>query len=531
MELVWLASAYALGMLARGIGLPPLVGYLVAGFVMQLVVSDPHIHELEAFAHIGVLLLLFSVGLKLRFKALVRPEVWVSALGQTLLYAATVFPILYFGFALGSTQAILLGVALSFSSTVVAAKILEEKLELRSYHGRLAIGVLVVQDLIAVGCLSVLGDHGPSLWALALLGLPLLRPVLNRMLEVSGHSELLLVFGLIAALAGGHLFELTGLSSELGALIVGALFAGHPKAKEMSDSLWGLKETFLIGFFLMIGFEATPPSSGLGLLAILLVLLVPKAFAFFRLFVATGLTTRSGVLGGLALGNYSEFGLILVAAMVEANMLSAEWLGLVAVVVAISFTLSAPLNRRSHEIFPRIQPILQHYEHAEKHPDDEPLRLGSAEFLVMGMGRVGTGAYDFLAGHGMRVVGLDSDPSKVEKHRAKGRRVLFGDAEDAKLWENLPTSGLRSVLLTMADPDAHTFAARKLRMGGYTGQVAATSFHREDAEAMSAAGADLTVNLFIEAGSGFAEHVWETLHPHGEQLPPAKETATETQPA
>src|SRR5699024_9842664 len=152
------------------------------------------------------------------------------------------------------SPAVFLGLGLAFSSTVFAAKALEEKSEIGAFHGRLAIGILIVQDLVAVGMLVIAEGGALSLWTLPfLLCIPLLRSPLKHILTWSGHSELLLLYGLLIALGGSHAFGSMGLSTELGALIAGMLLADHTRAKELSKTLWGLKEAFLVGFFLQIG--------------------------------------------------------------------------------------------------------------------------------------------------------------------------------------------------------------------------------------------------------------------------------------
>jgi predicted Kef-type K+ transport protein len=168
------------------------------------------------------------------------------------------YPLLRSGLSADTPAALLLAVTLGFSSTVVAAKILEERRELRAFYGRVVIGVLVVQDLVAVVLLDVAGGGTPSPWAALLLALPLARPLIFRFFERSGHEELLLLFGLLLALVGGYGFQVVGLSSELGALLLGVLVAGHPRAVELSDALWGLKELFLVAFFLQIGMTGVP---------------------------------------------------------------------------------------------------------------------------------------------------------------------------------------------------------------------------------------------------------------------------------
>jgi len=215
---IWISLAFVLGILMRLIGLPPLVGYLAAGFILSYQGYSTN-HLIEEIAHAGVLMLLFGVGLKLHLKSLLRPEVLAGSLLHMFI-TGIVFTFLLLHFvALDLKSAIVLSIALSFSSTVVAAKVLESKRELRAFHGRTAIGILIVQDLVAVALLSYLGGTAPSPWVFALLGLFLLRPLLHRLLDLSGHGELVILFGLVMALLfGGKLFTSVGLSSELGAL-------------------------------------------------------------------------------------------------------------------------------------------------------------------------------------------------------------------------------------------------------------------------------------------------------------------------
>ena len=180
--------------------------------------------------------------------------------------------------------------------------------------------------------------------------------------------------------------------------------------------------------------------------------------------------------------------------------------------VALSFILAAPLNRVAHGLYGRFESQLTRWESKRRHPDDEPIHLGSAQLLIVGMGRVGTGAYNFLSQRELRCVGLDSDPAQVERHLKAGRRVLYADAEDPSLWTNLHLQNINAVLLAMPDLEANTIAVKQLRVVGYTGLIGATGAYPEHVDAIIKAGANVAYNYYDEVGVGFAEHVWETLH-------------------
>ncbi len=129
----------------------------------------------------------------------------------------------------------------------------------------------------------------------------------------------------------------------------------------------------------------------------------------------------------------------------------------------------------------------------------------------MGMGRVGAGAYRFFSQRKQRVVGLDSDPGKVEEHKRKGRRVLYADAEDPGLWQNIDLSGVRAIMLAIPDREANTIASRQLRLAGYKGLICATALFPEEVKEIIEAGADVAYYYYDEVGVGFAENIWERM--------------------
>lgn len=507
MEALWILSAFFLGFLAQRLGLPPLVGYLGAGFGLALLGSEPS-PFLHQVAESGVLLLLYTVGLKLRPRALLDPLVYGVWGLHLLLYGGLAFLLLQLPFPLA--------IALGFSSTVLVVKLLEDKKELLTFHGRLAVGILILQDLVAVGLLLASGSGalpGKTLspWALLLLLLPLLRPMVRYLLDRSGHEELLLLFGLAMAFMGAEAFQAVGLSPELGALAMGVLLAGDERGSELGKLLWGIKEAFLVAFFLEVGLRQGLEGLSLPFLGLGLFLLLPKGALYFALFLLLGLRARTAFVSSLYLSNYSEFALIVAVGLSSLGVLPEASLANLALLVALSMALSAPLARLGHGLYARLEPWLVRLERKDRHPDEEPRSLGAADWLIVGMGRTGGAAYKFLERAGARPVGLDADPAKLERHRAKGRRVLYGDAEDPELWKGLRTEGLKGVILALPDLEAKLRAIHGLRQNGYGGLIAATSFRLEEDPLLKAAGADLLFHPFAEAGERLAERALEAI--------------------
>ncbi|MCW8926747.1 MAG: cation:proton antiporter, partial [Xanthomonadales bacterium] len=292
MDPLLISIAFILGFLVRQVNLPPLVGFLAAGFVLKALGFEGG-ETLQLVANLGVTLLLFSIGLKLDLKSLVRPEVWAGA-SLHIAITVVVFGVVVFALGmaglslfadLGLAEALLVAFALSFSSTVFAVKILEEKGEMGAMHGRASIGILVMQDIFAVLFLTFSVGKLPSPWALLIpAALWVMKPMLYRLMDRTGHGELLLLFGLFVALvvgAGG--FEVVGLKADLGALVLGVLLAGHAKSTELSRNLMGLKDLLLVGFFLTIGLSGAPSLEGIGIAALLVVAVPFKVGLFYAL--------------------------------------------------------------------------------------------------------------------------------------------------------------------------------------------------------------------------------------------------------
>ena len=525
-DIVAISTAFAFGIGARLVGLPPLVGYLVAGFVLfgfGMQATD----TLNEFAEMGVTLLLFSIGLKLRLGSLLRPQIWAVASlhmgGAVLFLAGAVYLLGVAGIAmfaqLDTGALFLVAFALSFSSTVFAVKVLEEKGEMGSFYGHIAIGILIMQDIAAVVFLAVSTGKVPTAWALLLLGLIPLRPLLNRIMKKAGHGELLILFGLTLALGGAKLFELAGIKGDLGALILGVMLASYPKSSELARHLLGFKDLFLVGFFLIIGLSG-PLSMNAVAVALLLVLLVPfKVGAFFWLLTRFRLRARTSLLTSLSLANYSEFGLIVATIGVSSQWLNSEWLIIIAIAMSVSFILAAPLNSTSHLLYARYRERLRTFQSSRMIADEQPIELGDASVLIFGMGRVGMGAYDsVLQRLGDVVIGIDLNQETVDAHLRANRRVVCGNVVDPDFWMriNLNHDTVKLIMLAMPNHRENLFAARQLRDMGYSGKLSAIAKYPDEVEALLKAGVDAAYNLYDEAGTGFANDVCRQLLAVGE---------------
>ena len=518
-----ISTAFIFGFVARQLGLPPLVGFLAAGFILNILGFEGG-KVLQTFADLGVTILLFSIGLKLKLKSLAKPEVWAGA-SIHMLITVIVFGFGIFGLKQANLPyfsdltlplAFLIAFSLSFSSTVFAVKILEEKGELGAMHGRVSVSILIMQDLFAVLFLTISLGKIPSPWALIIpLVLFAIKPILYRLMDRSGHGELLLLFGLFVAIvvgAGG--FELVGLKADLGALILGVLLAQHDKSSELAKTLMGLKELLLVGFFLTIGLSGIPTLTAIGVSALLVGAVIFKVSLFFLILTRFKLRARSSLLASLSLANYSEFGLIVAAVGASLGWLNSDWLMIISLALATTFIIASPINTAADSLYIRYRDKLCNFETDTRHPDDQPIESGHAIIGVFGMGRIGTRAYDFLKDlYGDTVIGFDFNVETVAKPCKAGRHVVYGDPTDPDFLQRIRRRGTKAklALLAMSEHQANLSAAKNLIDLGFPGRITAVAHFDDQLQELQEIGVHGAFNLYNEAGVGFAKHAWEVM--------------------
>jgi len=277
---------------------------------------------------------------------------------------------------------------------------------------------------------------------------------------------------------GAAAFEMVELKPDLGALIIGMLLANHPKASELAKSLMGFKDIFLVGFFLSIGLSGAPTLETLGIAALLTLAMPIKVALFFFLLTRFKLRARTSLLTSLSLANFSEFGLLVSYVGAKNGWIGNEWLVVMAIALSITFVVAAPLNSSSHFIYSRFADILKSFQTRSRLPEEESIDPGDARIAIFGMGRVGTGAYDFMRErHGEKVIGFDFDPEIIRQHQEAGRNVIKGDPMDSDFWDRAETEKYKVelIMLAMSSITENIKVARQLRYLKFPGLIAATA--------------------------------------------------------
>lgn len=503
MDIIWVGVAFLFGIGVARIHLPPLVGYLAAGLALAVAGYEAG-DMLKEISHLGVVFLLFTVGLHIRIRNILRYDILGIGLTHLAISTAIFTPIsLLFGYELQA--AIIISITLGFSSTVLTAKNLERRNELGAFYGRAAIGILIIQDLIAIGIIAYTGGGIPSIWGLSILALPVLRPLLINLLGIIKDDELWMLFGLGLALGGATLFEVFNLSGELGALAAGMLLASDERADQIAKKMWGVKEAFLVGFFLEVGLTGFPSITGFYFIFVLLLILPIKTILFYGLFMLFKFRARTGFLASISLTAYSEFTLIAGVVASAHGYIPEETIVVLGLLTAISYAINAPVTINEEKIWKLWEKYLLKYERDVRHPEHQTVSLGSAELLIVGMGNAGRAAYDKLRDLGKPVVGMDIDPDRIERNLKDGRRVVYGDIQDTDLWTNIDLSKVKSVMIAMGNQRIKENATRTLRMSGFKGLIYVLTMREEEAEIMQKAGASAVSIPIKEAGERLAE--------------------------
>jgi predicted Kef-type K+ transport protein len=522
-DAIWLTIAFLSGIAVKQIKLPPLIGFLATGFILNATgLTEGHISEiLETISDLGVMLLLFTIGLKIKVKNLIKKEVWLTSslhmLISVIICGGFVFLLSTLGLeafgGLDLKTSALIGFALSFSSTVFVVKILEEKGELNSFHGKIAIGILVMQDIFAVAFISLSAGKWPSLWALVLI--PLLyvvQKILYRLLNSIGHGELLTIFGFFSTFTVGAVsFSLVGLKPDLGALVIGMLLVEHPKSDELYDRMMGFKDFFLIAFFVNIGLSGQVNTVSLLIAALILPLIFVKGGFFLWILSRFDIRPRTAFHASLSLANYSEFGLIVGMIAYKNGMIDLDWLVAMAVLMSLSFLISSPLNRRAHDLFDRFKPQIVKLRSNYVCQDEEPVNLGDSEYIVVSLGTMGVPAYQYLNEHYPgKVLGMDYNHDKVEACRNKGMNAIWCDTTDLLFWQNADFSKVKMILFAMSDFHSNVNSIKELnRSGKKTFQVGVIYHYPEEKAVLEKLGVDFTYSYKDRVGKDFAQEFLE----------------------
>ncbi len=517
----------AAGALAVRMRQPVLIAYIVVGIAVgpagfSLVSAHD---QIDLLAQIGVAVLLFLVGLKLDLQHVrhIGPVALATGLEQLAFTICLGFLLLL---ALGRDwlTALYVAVALTFSSTIIIVKLLSDKRELDTLHGRIAVGFLIVQDIAVVFAMMAMSTLRSQEGGLLTLGFSLLlrlgaagllifvamRYLLPPLLRIMARSqELLLIFaiawGTLLAAAG----EWAGFSREAGAFIAGFSLASTQYRDAMSARLTGVRDFLLLFFFIELGsrLDLSTLNAELGAASVLsLFVLIGNPLIVMAIMGYMGYRKRTGFFAGLTVAQISEFSIIFVAMGISLGHIGQNALGLTTLVGLVTIAMSTYMILNAQALFERLAPWLGVFE--RRHPFRELAmerrrntdRLPS--IIVFGLGRYGSQLLERLHALGLPVLGIDFDPETVRRLRRRHLPARYGDAEEPELLESLTLEQVRWVVTTLPDWHSDRALLDALRGAGFKGKLAGLVRDEIQEAALRHAGVHHIINPFHDA----AEH-------------------------
>lgn len=531
--LLLLASAGA-GFLALRLKQPLLIAYIAIG-----IISGPAVFglvtahdQIDLLAQIGVTVLLFVVGLKLDLHSIRRigPVALATGLGQLAFTIIIGFLILL---ALGrnTLTALYVAVALTFSSTIIIVKLLSDKKELDSLHGRIAVGFLIVQDIaviiammvmsalrgtggtsppweIGLSLLTRIGSAGIILYLVMRFAFP---PLLTR---ISRSSELLLIFAIAWGTTLAALGEWYGFSKEAGAFLAGFSLASTGFREVIGSRLASMRDFLLLFFFVDLGAKLELSTLGEETMAagiLSLFVLIGNPLIVMAIMGFMGYRRRTGFMAGLTVAQISEFSIVFVAMGITLGHVGKEALGLTTLIGLITITISTYLIIYAEQLFQRTKRFLGMFERQrpfrELAMEQEHQDSNIPEVVVFGLGRYGGRLFKQMAASGLDVLGVDFDPEVISSLERQGLHVHFGDCEDINFLETLPLAGVQWIISTLPQPESHDMLISALKHCGFTGRIALLARDDDQVQALQGKKPDKLLYPFNDAVDYAAEEL------------------------
>lgn len=509
-----LALAAILGGVGRLLKQPLIVmfialGILVGPAVLDVVKSPEQIHLL---AEIGIAILLFIVGLKLDLRIIksVGKISLLTGLGQVIFTSMIGY---FIGLLLGFSplHSFYIAVALTFSSTIIIVKLLSDKKEIDSLHGQIAIGFLIVQDIVVILVMIVLSAiqqggetsltqdimrtliSGLGLIAFTLLSIKFIIPGLSSFLAKS--QEMLILFAIAWAVSLASVSEFIGFSSEVGAFLAGISLASSDFKEVISSRLVTLRNFLLLFFFVNLGSNLDLSIIGSQIVPALIFsvfVLIGNPVIVLIIMGLLGYRKRTSFLAGLTVAQISEFSLIFAGLGLSVGHITNEIVGLITLVGLITIGLSTYLILYSHQIFKFLSPALEIFQRSKNYSEVEELNKKEVyNVVILGLGRFGNRLAEMLEEHSeVSYLGVDFDPVIIAEWKSKNRSIVYGDMEDPELLDQIPYDKSDIIISTVANTELSQQLRKELRRNHYEGNYFVTATTENDYNALRDFGFD-----------------------------------------
>ncbi len=457
---VTILLATALGLVFVRLKQPLILAYLITGVflgsaVLNAISADGITH---VFSELGIVFLLFLAGLNLNVNVLkeVGRASIITGIGQIAFTSAIGFVILL---ALGFKyiEAAYLAVAITFSSTIIIVKLLSDKNELDSLHGKISVGFLLVQDIVAIAALILISSMGTGADLASVLSSFLLKAAAFFIIAVmlakfavekifyqfAKSQELLFLSSISWMLLLVLVSQVLGFSSEIGAFIAGVTLASIPYSFEIAGKIKYLRDFFLVLFFVLLGSQLVFSSIAPILPTVLLIslfILVGNPVIVISLMLFLGYKGKTAFLCGLTVAQISEFSLVLIALGVKVGHIPETILPVITLVGIITISISSYLILHSHAIYGFFSRFIEPFERKKKFED--ALSKGEAgvhKIILVGFNRTGKSVVDGLKAPKESILVVDYNPAIVKKAISSGFHAVYGDVSEPEVLNFLKT--------------------------------------------------------------------------------------------
>ncbi len=515
---------------------PSILAYVLAGVIigplgLRLVTGETQILSL---GELGVAFLLFGVGLEIDFKALkdVGFAAITGGIVQILLMLAFGF-FMAFGLGYGFDIGLYIGLLLAFSSTMIVTKILVDRDEIKSIHGRIMIGILILQDIVAIAMLAFIGSmevasmhyassfifNGLILFALAIV---LNKFVFSKVFDYAARSHEILFLTALSALFGfiGLSYYL-GFSIAIGAFIAGLSMANFPYNVEISGEARALRDFFSIIFFATLGMQVDVFSVW-DLLPLFVIsfagLVVLKPILLFAIYTVMGYGKRVATSVGIGLGQGSEFFFIIASQAVAAGLLKHEVYSVPITLIVISMITTPYMMKLKNRIYHVVSRLNRHMSAAPisknmlEDFENEPKRSLRDHVVIFGCHRMGSNIIKYLSSINEKFIVVDQDPHVLKEMKKRGVFCIYGDAENTEVLKKANIAGAKIIVSTIPDIYSSSFIITKTRRKNKKAKIIARAHSKEEAIKLYKAGADfvlipefVTANEIVKFMSQFLE--------------------------
>ena len=490
---------------------PLIISYILSGIVIGPFLFNllPQTETLQIFSQFGIAFLLFIVGLHLNPKTIreVGKISLITGIGQVIFTSLIGYFIgIWLGFS--SITSLYIAVALTFSSTIIIMKLLSDKDSLDKLFGKISIGFLLVQDLIAIIILIVVssfsngGNVTNLIFSTLIKGIiifvvlfPISYFVLPKLSSFFAKSqEFLFVFAISWGLGLSALFLYSGFSIEVGALIAGIMLSMSPYSYEISSKLRPLRDFFIISFFILLGAQMVfGDITSLWLPATIfsLFILIGNPLIVMILMGIFGYSKNTGFMAGLTVAQISEFSLILIALGVRVGHLTSEILSFVTIIGLITIAGSTYMIMYSDKIYSFLSRYLSIFE--RKKVKGEITKDINYEYILFGENRIGFSIMKSFTHLKKKYVVVDFNPERVKRLNSKGIKCIYGDVSNADFIDDLRVEKAKIIVSTIPETENNLMLLDKIRKKNKNSIVIVTARQISDTFDLYKGGADYVI--------------------------------------